>query len=306
MAITKYRIKKWLKMLFHKSILHVNQPVGKAFSFDKISGYYNDLTEKVTKDKKTIKTNMPPKYPDDTGVEQEFSIGIFQYALGAYDLFLRSNDAVYKRKFFECVDWAIAHQNEDGSFETFNPASSKIAKTPFSAMAQSEAASVFFRAYCLTDDESYVRRAYSSLDFMLQDEKEGGCTRLDGDDLVLMEYPMGSPVLNGWIFSIFGLFDAVTLPEGKSKYSSVLERTLFSLEKHLPNFMSKRWSLYNEAGIIASPFYHRLHVALLEIVRRYTNSSSYGTVIELWKKQLRNPFLRVSAMAKKFKQKAKE
>jgi len=36
-------------MLTGKSIWHVNQDIGKCFSTDSIKGYYNNMTEKVTK-----------------------------------------------------------------------------------------------------------------------------------------------------------------------------------------------------------------------------------------------------------------
>ena len=49
MGISIYKIKKWYKMMTGKSISHVNQGVGTCYSKTEIAGYYNDLTEKVTK-----------------------------------------------------------------------------------------------------------------------------------------------------------------------------------------------------------------------------------------------------------------
>ena len=50
MGISLYKIKKWYKMMTGKSISHVNQGVGTCYSKTEVAGYYNDLTEKVTKD----------------------------------------------------------------------------------------------------------------------------------------------------------------------------------------------------------------------------------------------------------------
>ena len=36
-------------MLSGKSVWHVNQDIGKCFLKDEIKGYYNNMTEKVTK-----------------------------------------------------------------------------------------------------------------------------------------------------------------------------------------------------------------------------------------------------------------
>ena len=35
-------------MVTGKSVLHVNQDIGKCFSTEEVKGYYNNLTEKVT------------------------------------------------------------------------------------------------------------------------------------------------------------------------------------------------------------------------------------------------------------------
>ena len=52
--INKKNIRKWYKMLLHKSNLYVNQPMGSFFEIDRINGYYNDLREKVKKERKVV------------------------------------------------------------------------------------------------------------------------------------------------------------------------------------------------------------------------------------------------------------
>ena len=60
MAINLYNIKKWYKMLTGNSLMHVNQSIGENFSKDCIKGYYNNLTEKVTKDETILYTDELP------------------------------------------------------------------------------------------------------------------------------------------------------------------------------------------------------------------------------------------------------
>ena len=87
MAITKYRIKKWWRMITGKSLLHVNQDVGKYFSITAIKGYYNDFTDKVLKDKDHIRDIVYlPIFETEKGENVYFSITILQYGLGCYDL----------------------------------------------------------------------------------------------------------------------------------------------------------------------------------------------------------------------------
>jgi hypothetical protein len=95
MGMSIYKIRKWYKMITGKSISHVNQGAGTCYSKTEVAGYYNDLTEKVTKDDPDI---LVPKYRVDTGEEIYFSIGVFQYGLAAYDLFLTTHEEIYKNK----------------------------------------------------------------------------------------------------------------------------------------------------------------------------------------------------------------
>ena len=76
---------------------------------NEVAGYYNDLTEKVTKDDPDI---LVPKYYVDTGEKVYFSIGIFQYGLAAYDLYLKTSEAAYEKKFISCAEWALDNQQK--------------------------------------------------------------------------------------------------------------------------------------------------------------------------------------------------
>ena len=78
MSVSIYKIKKWYKMLTGQSISHVKQDIGTCYSKTEVAGYYNDLTEKITRDDPDI---LIPKYFVDSGAEIFFSIGIFQYGL---------------------------------------------------------------------------------------------------------------------------------------------------------------------------------------------------------------------------------
>ena len=117
MGISIYKIKKWTKMLSGNSISHVDQGIGKIYSVDSIKGYYNDLTEKVTK-REDLGSEVPMSSVD-TGETIFFPIEIFQYGLGAYDLFLLKNDNKMLEKVSAAANWAVENQQEDGSWVTF-------------------------------------------------------------------------------------------------------------------------------------------------------------------------------------------
>lgn len=115
MSLNMYNIKKWMKMMMGKSIYHVNQQEGKVFSKQEIKGYYNDLTEKVLQS--NLLANELPKMKTTNGKIIEFSIGIFQYGLGAYDLYLLTKKEEMLQRFKVAVNWAMSNQEINRSME---------------------------------------------------------------------------------------------------------------------------------------------------------------------------------------------
>lgn len=277
MGISIYKIKKWYKMLTGHSISHVNQGMGTCYSKTVVSGYYNDLTEKVTKDAPEI---LVPKYHVDTGEEIYFSIGIFQYGLAAYDLFIRTKEEVYKGKLLACADWAVNNQQEDGSWVTFayeNP------EHPFSSMAQGEGISMLIRAHIETQNEKYLSTIHKAKDFMLKPISEGGATNYSGNDVYLYECTHDPLILNGWIFSLWGLYDYCKY-FSDTEVRNVLDATLYSLQKKLPEFDIKYWSKYEDGKRICSPFYHKLHIAQLRVMYDLFGHEIYKEYADKWEK----------------------
>ena len=118
MAINKFKIKKWFNMIRGKSVYHVLQDEGKLYDKKGIKGYYNNLTEKVLRF--GLEGEGIPKTRVDSGKELYFSIAIFQYGLGAYDLYLLNSDEAMLRKAIACADWAIENQQENGAWDAFS------------------------------------------------------------------------------------------------------------------------------------------------------------------------------------------
>ena len=268
MGISLYKIGKWYKMLTGQSISHIHQGVGYYYSKSELKGYYNDLTEKVTKDDEDI---LVPQYYVDSGEKIYFSIGIFQYGLAAYDLYLKSRDSNYLKKVMACADWAISNQNDDGSWVTF---AYKKDNHPFSSMAQAEGISLLVRVAQLTHDEKYEISAKQALDFMLKPVEEGGTTLYKNREIYFLESTAMSPILNGWIFSIWGLYDFWLYFQGKRE-KNILDETIKTLEIHLKDYDLKYWSKYNISGNTASPFYHELHIAQLKVMYDLTEEKIF-------------------------------
>lgn len=71
-------------------------------------------------------------------------------------------------------------------------------------------------------------------------------------------------VLNGRIFSIFGLYDAALL--NQDKYKDKLEKTVQTLADNLEKYDMKFWTKYDQSGNVASPAYHDLHIKQMKIM----------------------------------------
>lgn len=300
MGISLYKIKKWTNMLLGKSVYHVNQGKGTIFSKDGISGYYNDLTEKVTKF--GLEDASVPQTTVDTGESIYFSIAIFQYGLGAYDLYLKDRNSTYLDKVVSCAEWALQNQQADGSWVTFEY---KKNGHPYSSMAQAEGISLLIRAHIATNRQEYLDAASRAITFMLKPVSEGGTSLYVDDDVLLLESTADPVILNGWIFSIWGVYDYCKYTNDPSA-EEILNKTLASLKNHLPNFDMKYWSKYDAGNRICSPFYHNLHIHQLEAMYDLFGDDEYRFWANKWKTYQQKPYNKARAFCSKALQKIKE
>lgn len=275
--LNMYNISKWSKMLAGKSILHVNQGVGKIYAKGQIKGYYNDLTEKVLKDKNTSSTYIP-RIMLETGAEVLFPTAVFQYGLGAYDLYLLEKQDVFLKKFKLMAEWALNNQEENGAWNNFFYI---YPEAPYSAMAQGEGASLLIRAYNEFGEEKYLSAAKKAINFMLTPIEDGGTTLYQEKDIIFQEFTHRCTVLNGWIFALFGLYDYIVI-SNDAQAKDVLERTLFCIKAKLNEFDNGYWSMYNTEGMITSPFYHSLHIAQLNVLYDLFEIESFKEYANRW------------------------
>lgn len=271
-------------MLTGQSILHVNQGVGKCYSVNEVKGYYNDLTEKVTREPELLESLDLPKLKTPKSEIIEFPTAIFQYGLGAYDLFIQTGNEKYLKKVRQCAEWAITKQESDGAWNNFFYI---YPDHPFCAMAQGEGASLLVRAYLAFEESSYLAAAEKALDFMLRGVEEGGVTQYDGDDLILLEYTHRPPVMNGWIFALWGLTDYLKVGMNM-KFEKSYKSTIRTLAKKMNDFEYPFWSKYDISGMIASPFYHHLHVAQMYAMYDLTKENCFRNCADRWAKQEKN------------------
>lgn len=299
MAITLSNIRKWIKKITKTSVDYVKQDVGKAYSFETVKGYYNDLTLKVTKDKKHFSLDYVFSPVKINGIEEYPAIEIFQYGLGLYDLYLLTKEEDYLSKFLKYVTWAVENQNANGSWITFYGYGQEHSH---SSMAQGEGASLLIRGYIETGNKKYLEAAKRAIDFMITPISDGGTAIHEKDSIILLEYTCFPFVFNGWIFSIFGLIDYCCLTKD-SFYQSVLSKTLQSFKDNVNKMDNGYWTTYRNDKTIASSFYHNLHIALLKVLYDFTKDEIYKEYYLKFEKYRSNIFKRMRAFFKKLFQK---
>ena len=301
MGLSIYNIKKWTKMIIGKSILHVNQPIGSVYSKNEVRGYYNDLTEKVLKG--NLKENELPKTEKSNGEWIEFPIAIFQYGLGAYDLYLINKDEKYLKIFFNTIEWARNKQLDNGGWESFKIESPK---EPFSSMAQGEGVSLLIRGYVQYHEQKYLEAAKKAIYFMLKPLEENGTTQYYDNKIYLKEFANEPVVLNGWIFSIFGLYDYLLINPDDEKVKEVYNTTLETLKRELNKFDLTYWSKYDIKNKVASPFYHHLHIQLLRVLNDLTGEEIFEEFANKFVTYEKNKIYKTKAFLLKAIQKIKE
>lgn len=169
-------------------------------------------------------------------------------------------------------------------------------------MAQGEGASLLVRAYLESNDEKYLNGAQKAVDFMLMPIEEGGTVGIIENGIVLYEFPGKAAVLNGWIFSSFGLFDLWKATED-SRYKAAWNESIQGIKCNLYRFDTGHWSLYDLSGKYTSPFYHSLHIAQLKVLDKLDPDDSWKKYIKKWETDQKSKFWSKYAFLIKAKQK---
>lgn len=299
---------RWKNILFKKNRVSIRQAEGKLYSKKEVCGYYNDLTGKVNKNTMLDSDGIPINQIEGNKIVY-FPISIFQYALGLWDLYFVSKSDEHSRHFLKLCEWIVNNQQEDGSWNCFQPIGYKEIK--YSSMGQGEAISVLLRAFVLTRKPIYVDRAKKAINFMIKPIQQGGTLFVDeNDNYIFEEYAHinsnKKSVLNGWIFSLFGLFDYLII-FGDSNVRAIFQKSIASLKKLLPLYDRKKyWTNYDLSGRIASPAYHDLHICLLRTLSDVCDDSFFLEWANKWEKYERRKTNKFKAIVKKAFQKLKD
>lgn len=238
-------------------------------------------------------------------------IAIAQWGLGNFNLFRRAGDTHAHEKFHLASDWLCDHLEPNAQGvqvwnHYFDWEYRSTLKSPwYSGLAQGQGISLLVRAHDETGNTKYLNSAQLAFQSFLTDTESGGITFTDhGGNFWFEEYLVSPPthILNGFIWAAWGVYDFF-LATGSQEAKRLFEGAVQTLKFNLDHYDLGFWSLYEQAGtrlpMIASPFYHRLHITQLRIMHRLTGESLFEHYADRWHSYVLSPSKRTRALCYK-------
>lgn len=290
-----------------------HQPLNANESIDKkLPGrYYLDMSTKADYPGELDEEGVPLLVID--GRSCHFPVTIAQYGLGNHDSYCVTGDSRHLRNFLHVADWlAKNHTILDSSCVWYSYFEKRLysVKAPWpSALSQGQGISVLVRAYVRRREQRYLDTALKAAKLFEIPVGRGGIrTLVNGKHVFYEEFPSEVPslVLNGFIFSLWGLYD-LYLATREKVISQLYEEGLETLITILPRYDVLGWSrydLYNSRmPCITSIFYHRLHLEQLKVMTLLTGSPIFKKYLAIWGRGARNYPVVVFSQAMKVLQK---
>jgi heparosan-N-sulfate-glucuronate 5-epimerase len=277
---------------FSRGFGYEPHPIGSRARFDSVAGYFIDYRAKIAS-----RQANPGRITEPTDLAQ--------LALGWWEAVLLGEPGAPEE--FERICILIRTEGEDDAGATLWPFRAEVPKwglpNPwYSAMAQGQMASVLIRA------QSFLGGTYGDLALRALEPLVGpnqyGLVARTADGLVLEEAAPSRPpshILNGWIFALWGLWDAATaLDDARAR--RLYEDSLECLVRKIPQYDVGWWTKYSlfphPMADLAKPFYHRLHVTQVSILGRMTGASELSRAAERWRGYDRRPAAAAAVLSK--------
>lgn len=231
-------------------------------------------------------------------------VTVCQYALTIHGRYkLRPREL---HQFVDAANHLISMQDVTGAFRypfTFNYYRKEFQPGWVSGMSQGHALSVYARAYYVTGDKRYLQAGNAAFKFLLTSVSQGGTMTTMKDlhpsldkYIIFEEYPVepSSYTLNGFLFTLLGIYDWWKLVPDKNPASSSLAGTYFNsciqTVKHILQYFDLGgYTAYDLRHIIyglepkSARTYHAVHIYLLYALYSITGDRTLRDYYRLWK-----------------------
>lgn len=285
---------------------------GKYFNYDVTRSFSGDPRHVITDEYGLPKVLYYPvralKYPG--GFEYNPTT-IAQYGLMNHAKYL-AGDQSAKAGMLLAANKLIEMQGRTGGFEYPFPYQHYQNARPYrrgwtSALAQSQALSLFARVYAITGDEKYTQAGDTALTFLLKPMKEGGAqSTLAGLDpslsnyVMFEEYPTSrrdhklNYTVNGLMHTLIGLYDWSHVDAAKTHAAAreYFDCGAASLKKIIPYAEIGGFSAYDLDHVIfkrrplVNPAYHLVHIYMLFAMFDLTKDDFFRDWALKWAKEV--------------------
>lgn len=238
-------------------------------------------------------------------------IAIAQYGLGNHTLYRRTGDERRRTEVLRAADWLCSNlEGNRHGIPVWNhhfdwEYRERLRAPWYSALAQGQGLSLLVRAEPLRPGQGYLEAARGAWPALETPIQAGGTRYIDENgDSWLEEYLVDPPthILNGFIWATWGAYDyalATGDPAAKELFGACTKTLVANLDRYDAGF----WSLYELSGtrlkMVASPFYHSLHVVQLEVMHQLTGERAFLHRAERWRAYARSRAKRATAVANK-------
>lgn len=242
-----------------------------------------------------------PLIPTYIDVEERkliyYPISIGQFGLAIFHTYLQTGAATDRERFLNIVDWFYTHRRQDPRLG--DHWLSDVPKPEYrihyawpSAFAQSRGLSILLRGWQLTGQPKYLDAATQALKIFHVPADEGGVTTFTENGPMYEEYPAPflTAVLDGAIFSLFGLYDFVRAVPANNEARSLFDSGIKALVGNLPRYDMGFWIRYN---LCNQPFYpqrdpahliyFRMILTQLDLLHRMSAETVFQETASKWR-----------------------
>ncbi len=256
---------------------------------------------------------------------QHNPIAIAQYGLACFNRWCDTQGGEDVRAWLAAANW-LERQLTPNQFgvpvwmHRFDwPYRETLVSPWYSGLAQGSGLSLLVRAAEASGAFRYANAAHRAFESFLLDTSGGGVIAQDAQGALWIEEYIVSPpshILNGFIWALWGVYDYARW-SGSAEAHELFTACVNTLEEALPRYDTGRWSLYEippslpasqpsrfapgRTGprMLASRYYHELHIVQLRVLERLTGNKTFGAYATRWQEYLDNPMNRARALIEK-------
>ncbi|OGG38296.1 hypothetical protein A3I34_01370 [Candidatus Jorgensenbacteria bacterium RIFCSPLOWO2_02_FULL_45_12] len=249
-------------------------------------------------------------YLGDIGVRYN-PLAIAQYGIARLNSYVKTKNETHLKEARIHADWLVNNLFDNSKGipvwkHNFSWRYKEVLKPGwYSALSQGAGISLLARLGVMSGDKEYVSAAKKAFVALDTDIENGGVKCVDSNGFVwLEEYIVSAPthILNGFIWALWGVKDYWILTN-EPRAGALFGECIETLKKHLHLYDAGFWSLYDLSKqsmlMVASPFYHRLHIVQMNIMEHLTGENIFGEYGVRFEKYGKNLWKRILAFSYK-------